>query len=281
MNTETPPIMLVDARNVMYRAIFANKNRRDHHFVVMLRFLMDAVHKFKPKTVHIFWDAPKSQLWRRKVFPGYKLRDDKPGFKDIKDDLIYTQSAAKALFANMGVIQFDKAAMEADDLIYAACKVLYPEPIIVLSSDQDYVQLPYRMHNVKVYDAMKKEHLEPDGFDPVIFKCFAGDKSDCIDGYEKIGPVNARRLALSREDREEFLNERGRGEFIKNMLIVDLALCPDLLKNILYVNKMLASTPVYDKSEIMNSQKVHKVKGLVQEYSRLVTPFKLLLEKQT
>lgn len=281
------PIMLVDARNLMYRAIFANKNAKRagnqiikaHHFTVMVRFMHEWLDKFRPTSVNIYWDAPKKDVWRRNIYPKYKERDDKKYHIDIREDLVFTQAAAKATFSHMGTLQFNKKNMEADDLIYATCRVMFPRPIIIISSDKDFIQIPYRMPNVQVYDPMKNEYLVAEDYDPVIQKALAGDKSDVIDGYEGIGPVKGKKMARCAEEREEYLQENGRGVFIRNLLLVDLALCPHLLKNELYVQKMLVQEPIFDKHKIEAESKQHKLSGLISEYTRIVLPFKLLLER--
>jgi len=283
MSNDAPkPILLVDGRNLMYRAIFANKNGKGyskaHHFVVMLRFMWGWLDKFQPCAVNVFWDAPRKSVWRRKVFPGYKNRDGKKYRDDIKDDLIITQAAARAIFAHMGVRQYKKKGMEADDLIYSACRVLSPSPIIICSSDKDYEQIVFRMTNVRHYDPMKEKFTGAPDYDPALAKALAGDTSDTIDGYEGIGPVKSGKLARSVTDLEEFLEARGKEPYIRNRLLVDMALCPYLLKNDLYVRKVLASHTSFDKKVIMAEGKKHRVGGLASEFSRIVGPFKLLLE---
>ncbi len=175
------PILLVDARNLMYRAIFANKKggrQNYHHFTVMMRFLWEWLDKFQPSSVNIFWDARKSTLWRRKLLAEYKARDEREYTIDIKDDLILTQAAAKAIFAHMGVRQFTKVGEEADDLIYSACRVLSPRPLVICSSDADYTQILFRMSNVQQYDALKSKFIDRPDFDTAIQKAFWGDHSD-------------------------------------------------------------------------------------------------------
>jgi 5'-3' exonuclease len=68
MNSDLP-ILLIDGRNLLYRAIYANlanKSRGKHHFVVMMRFMRQLL-ELDPSAVMIFWDAPKNTLWRKKL----------------------------------------------------------------------------------------------------------------------------------------------------------------------------------------------------------------------
>ncbi|MCK9558129.1 MAG: hypothetical protein M0R50_08840 [Candidatus Cloacimonetes bacterium] len=278
---ETRNTLLVDARNLMYRAIFASRKSQyshQHPFTIMLRFMVIWLDRFKPESVNIFWDAKRSTLWRMKIFAGYKDKPDKYTI-DIKDELISTQLAAKAMFAYLGCRQFSKDRMEADDLIYATCKVMAPSPVVVCSSDSDYKQLAFRMPHVKCFDPMHEAYMPATDYDPVVQKALCGDKSDMINGYVGIGPVKSTAMAKSSKDREEFLSHAGMNLFIRNMLLIDLSLCPELLKNQLYVQRILNTQPIFNKNELFNLARKYKVGGFVTEYNRLADRFRYLVPK--
>jgi 5'-3' exonuclease len=271
--------LFVDARNLMYRAIFASKKpnmqyQHQHPFTIMLRFMTGWIDRFKPESVNIFWDAKRSTLWRMKIFPGYKDKSADKHLIDIKDELLSTQLAAKAMFSYLGCRQFSKDGMEADDLIYAACKVKAPSPVVVCSSDSDYKQLAFRMSHVRCFDPMHEKFMDPTNYDPVVQKALCGDTSDKINGYVGIGPVKSTAMAKSSKDRAQFLAKTGIKLFIRNMLLIDLSLCPDLLKNQLYTQRVLDTQPVYDKNELFDLARKYKVNGFVTEHSKLGARFK-------
>jgi hypothetical protein len=246
----------------------------------MMRFLQEWVDRFKPNSVNVFWDAKKKSVWRKDIYHDYKERDSADFRIDIREDLVYTQSAAKALFKHMGVRQFHKKNQEADDLIYSACLTLAPSPVLVISTDKDLHQLPFRMQHVTLYEPMKNHIVEKPEFDPVIQKALAGDKSDTIDGYFKVGPVNGRKMALDRKLLFDFLEEKGRTIFLRNMLLMDLSLNPHLLANNFYCSKKLCEQPKFDKKSIIEESKRHKVTGLVSDFSRTVAPMKIIQDQQ-
>ena len=271
-------MLFVDARNLMYRAIFASRKpqakfQHQHSFTIMLRFMCGWIDRFKPESVNIFWDAKRSTLWRMKIFTEYKAKPDKYTI-DIKDELVSTQLAAKAMFSHMGCRQFSKDRMEADDLIYAACKVLAPSPIVVCSADSDYQQLSFRMPHVRCFDPMKETFMPDVNYDPVIQKALCGDVSDRINGYVGIGPVKSTAMAKSSKDRAAFLAEAGMQLFIRNILLIDLSLCPELLKNQLYVQRVLDTQPVFDKNQLFDLARKYKVSGFVTEYNRFGARFR-------
>ena len=174
----------------------------------------------------------------------------------------------------MGCRQFSKDRMEADDLIYAACKVLAPSPIVVCSADSDYQQLSFRMPHVRCFDPMKETFMPDVNYDPVIQKALCGDVSDRINGYVGIGPVKSTAMAKSSKDRAAFLAEAGMQLFIRNILLIDLSLCPELLKNQLYVQRVLDTQPVFDKNQLFDLARKYKVSGFVTEYNRFGARFR-------
>ena len=291
---QIPPVLLVDARNLMYRAIFANKKGggQIHHFTVMLRFMTGWIERFRPSAVCIFWDAKRETLWRRKVYEFYKVRDDSKYAVDIKEDLIYTQAAAKAIFEFLGVRQFEKPTMEADDLIYATCKILAPKPSIICSSDSDMRQIAFRMPHVKCFDPMNQVFTEDTDYDPAVQKALEGDSTDVVPGYTGIGPVKSEKMARCLEERLEFLaasrpadKKRGSDEsgpkiYIRNLLLVDLSLCPELLKNQLYAQFRFGVKPVFDKKQAMDLAHKHKVNGFMTEFDKTASRFRYLADHQ-
>lgn len=280
------PILLVDGKNCAYRAIYANQTPygpvKYHSLIVMLRFINTWVEKHKPSSVHVFWDAPRHAVWRRRVYEEYKDRQE-PELHDernIKDELVATQNAAKELFQFMNVRQYERKHQEADDLIYAACQTVYPRPTIIVSSDSDFLQIPFSMQNVKLYEPKHHKFFDVPEYNPAVAKALMGDNADCVDGYEQIGPKRSARIAESAEKVQSFLVERGKSPFYRNLLLIDLSLCPDLLANRVYVMKGLVKPIVFDKTEIFKIANAHKVNGLIQEYDKIVLPFKKL-GKQT
>ena len=65
------PSLIIDAKNALYRSIFATKNNtkyavKYHYFVIFLRQLSSWIRRYDPVSVNIFWDAPSKEgliLW--------------------------------------------------------------------------------------------------------------------------------------------------------------------------------------------------------------------------
>jgi hypothetical protein len=104
-----------------------------------------------------------------------------------------------------------------------------------------------------------------------------GDSSDRINGYIGIGPVKSTAMAKSSKDRAEFLSNAGMALFIRNMLLIDLSLCPGLLKNQLYVQRILDEPIEFDRDKLFKLAHKYKISGFVTEYNKLAVRFKKLL----
>ena len=270
--------LVIDGRNSCYRAIYANRGDSGsnyHNPVVMLRFMHTWLETFQPRNVHVFWDAPKATLWRRRLLPTYKERDTTYTL-DIGADLEMLQDAAHAIFKHLNIRQYQRKGQEADDLIYAFCRTVPDRPLIVISSDGDFTQLLYQFHNVLLYEPRKNELVPCPPVDPVVQKALMGDKTDKVSGYDGIGPVKSSQLAASLPARLDFLGQAGRQRYILNRLLIDLSLCPYVLANIMYVERVLCEDLDYNKAEVIKLSRSFKVIGLFQEYERICSPYKTI-----
>ena len=156
--------ILVDGKNSIYRAVFAG--HADENFmatgydysVVFFRFLNSYLNLFQPSSVHIFWDTPSRKIWRKSVLPEYKegrslSRHDFDAGKAIKGCI----KTCVGMLRHMGIHQYHRDRMEADDLIYAWCKTNRRRgKYVIISSDNDLLQIPYYFDNVEMYNPLLK-----------------------------------------------------------------------------------------------------------------------------
>jgi len=281
------PTLLIDGKNTAYRAYFAGIADHQflasgyHPFVIWLRFVQSWINKFEPEAIHVFWDCPKERVWRRQHLDTYKeQRNDDPR-EGVANGINAIVRAGANILPHMNCRQYYRDTQEADDLIYAACRVLSDRPLIVVSSDGDMVQMQYFMRHVQCYEPRKNQFVEMPDHNPVVRKCLMGDTSDNIGGYKGIGEVKSRRLAMSLPDLDRFLIERGSEIFDRNARIIDVSANPQSLANERYVMMAAAREISFDKSIISAKATENKVMGLTMEYARIVTPFKRLSVKNT
>lgn len=275
------PHLLIDVKNALYRAIFAVKAQsnyrefnRNHYLTALLRQMAAWINIYQPRSLHVFWDAPRNSVWRRKILPTYK--DRQSNTEDISEDLSKTTAIAKEFFKNMNVRQYYKPEMEADDLIYAAVTVLHPQPSIIVSIDSDMIQIPYMYSSCKIYNPSKQAEVKLPDINPATQKAITGDKTDCIDGYAGIGPVKSKALLEDQAKLEQFFKDNGRQQFLRNMLLIDLSLNPKLLNNKLHVHKILAEPLSYDEQQINQLIMKYKVNGMLESFNELIYGYKNL-----
>ncbi len=279
---EVQPALLIDARNAIYRAIYAVRadhrpGIKYHYFIALLRQITNWINVHRPSSIHIFWDAPRSTVWRKEVLSTYKDRSDSEYVENISEDLILTTNVAKEFFAYMNVRQYERKQMEADDLIYAAVSVLHPRPTIIVSTDSDMTQIPFRFSSSSVFDPKEMAAVPIPECHPAYLKALVGDKSDSISGYYGIGPKKGHDLLANPQNLQEYLTLKGAKMFHLNLLLIDLSFCPRLLANTIYFQKKMVEEIKFSKEEILKLTMKHKVNGMQAEFANLIPPFKNLV----
>lgn len=282
-------VLLIDGKNTVYRSIYATRQNRDvvergyHPFTMWMRFTHQWIEKFKPDSVHIFWDCPKDDVWRKRILPEYKdHRDELPHYSDdIQASVSKLINAAKDILPHMAVRMYERNKQECDDLIYSACRMLTPIrsdtiKVLVVSSDGDFGQLSWSMPHVRCYHPKKQEISPLPEANPVLMKALQGDGSDNIEGYRGVGPVTAKKYAEDFKKLYDFVDSVGIEKLKKNIALIDMSLNPARVNNELYVARIMAEKVEFNKSEIKKAIVKNKVKGLMADYNRIIAPFENL-----
>ena len=275
------PHLLVDVRNALYRAIYAVKSDRrhevkHHYFVALLRQMSNWINVHRPEAVHVFWDAPRATVWRRKVSATYKDRTVSQYVEDISEDLARTTEVAKAFFQHMNVRQYERREMEADDLIYAAVSVLHPKNTVIVSTDSDMIQIPYTFNSSAVYHPRDASIVAVPEINPVWQKALVGDDSDSIAGYRGIGPKKSATILSGHNALQDFLGTVDKQVFYRNLLLIDLSANPRLLANKIYFQSNYCKPTQFDDTKINELIKQYHVNGMLSEYADIIPHFKAL-----
>ena len=232
------------------------------------------MNKMRPKSVCIALDCPRQEVWRRKVLPTYKDRDNNNEYmKDLSKASSELNAVAKEFFQFMNVRQFGRKEMEADDLIYSLVSVVHPYQTMVISSDSDMIQIPYTYSSCTVYDPVNNEVMPVPAINPTRLKIIVGDKTDKIRGYDGIGPKKGAVLAQDYKLLNEYIENNDKSIYSRNLLLVDLSCNPRLAVNKLFVQRKLAEDLVYDSTKIMELISKYKIHGLISEFQNLIVPF--------
>jgi 5'-3' exonuclease len=276
--------MLVDAKNSLYRAIYAGLgdskfiDRNADFSIIFFRFISSYIHKFKPQQISFFWDAPKSTIWRKEIFNEYKEGREQTRHTeyDVRKILENCSDHIKALSPFINVKTYSHDTEEADDLIYAFCKKSAPRKSLIISSDNDFNQIAFNYRHVDVYNPMQDKFYEPDEFNPVEIKCFKGEKGDNIPGYDGVGPVNAAKLANDVSARLKLFEIAGDDVYIRNAKLIDLSLSPNVLRNCMLIDKMSNQEVKFDINMLYKIIRERNIKGMLGEVTNILVPFKFM-----
>ncbi len=196
-------LVLVDGSGYIFRAFFAlpPMTRPDGTPV-------NAVFGFANMLFRLMQDRPQDDIvvvfdhsgesFRNQLYDRYKANRDEPP-PELRPQFPLVREAARAF----GLPVIDVEGYEADDMIAAYAKQATEagEPVVVVSSDKDLMQLV--ADGVEMWDPMKQkaigraEVIEKFGVGPELV-CDAlaliGDTSDNVPGVPGIGPKSAAQL---------------------------------------------------------------------------------------
>lgn len=269
--------MLVDGKNSAYRAVYACLRDRsggsDDPVIAALRFMSGWLEQFDPSEVIVCWDSDSDSLWRKASFSGYKIREQR---EQIVVDMVGRFiSTMTDLLPHLGVKQIRIKHMEADDLIYAAVRLLIPRDIVIVSSDSDFRQLlAYR--NVTIYSPIEKKLIVDQDGNACLYKALVGDDTDTIPGYHGIGPVKGGQIANDPARLAALLDERGVHTFVRNLYLMDLTQCPNVIANLITLARALARPVQFNSVAALDVANEHKVSGFVTDSGRLLRRFQEL-----
>jgi DNA polymerase-1 len=276
--------MLVDTKNCIYRSIYAGLadpyfvNSHADFTVIFFRFLSTYINKFRPKSIHFFWDAPKETVWRRELYQAYK---DGRVHKvpEAEEYLRRSSQIIHDMVLNLNGRSYEFERQEADDLIYAFCKLNPRKKMIIISSDGDFKQISHYNQNIDLYNPLAKEiriYDRSEDIDPVEEKCLVGDTADNIDGYVGIGEKRARQIVEDYKYRHELFTKQGSEIYDLNRKLIDLSLCPYISQNMIYVANKLSEDVKFSLPNITLIIQKYKVKGLSSEVTKTLLTFKSL-----
>jgi hypothetical protein len=290
-------MILVDLNQVMISNLMVTINSRyfdgnlnedliRHQVLNTIRFYRT---KFSDKYGELVICCDDRHYWRRDVFPYYKAgrRKDREAsdldwhmifevLKSIKDEI-------KDIFPYK-VIQVHGA--EADDVIGTLCHEYghlgingnNPEPILVLSSDKDFVQLQ-KYANVDQYSPIQKKFVRCSNPARYIHEhIIKGDRGDGVPNFlsdddtfvasKRQKPISSKKIdSWNGMNPSEFCDERMLRNYKRNQQLVDLDFIPkELQENIL---DQYENYDVNDRSKLFNyfiAKKLRNLMDSIQEF---------------
>jgi len=205
-----PKVLIIDAMNTFLRsfAIINHINPKGNHIGGLTGFLKSVGYAIKhtnPTRVIIAFEGEGSTLNKKNLYPDYKgTRKLKritnfDGFSSQEDESESIENQLLRLVEYLQCLPLDMCAVdraEADDtMAYLATKFAPTHDVVIMSSDQDFLQLVspkitvYSPTKKKFYDSHKiKEEYGVPPQNYLQVKILLGDSSDNIPGVPKLGP---------------------------------------------------------------------------------------------
>ena len=199
-------LVLIDGNAILHRAYHAfpkltSKGAPVNAVYGFCSMFLVVINKLKPQYLAVAFDRPEP-TFRHQEFVGYQAQRPK-----MEDDLAGQVDKVKEVLKAMGVVMFEQAGFEADDIIgtIAALAAQNKEPkleTVIVTGDKDLMQLVNK--NTKLYlpvrglsqgELVNEKGVEEKlGIKPgqvVDYKALVGDPSDNYPGVPGVGPKGA------------------------------------------------------------------------------------------
>lgn len=246
--------LIFDLNHIAYRSLHsAHRDIKDagwqYFKALMLNQVFAMCRKFNPDEVILAVDSKEN--WRKKFYPEYK--QNRKESREKQTDIDWSGFFnAYSEFVNEVKLHFPFYVlqikyMEADDIIGVLAREWQHKDKVVVTSDQDFLQL-LKYKGLKLYDASGSKFLKHD--DPEKFlkiKVLMGDRGDNVKPIKpRIGEKTAERYIDEPELLREILDdttpaytkpdgtvvtlgEQTKDAFKLNTIMVDLSRTPDVL----------------------------------------------------
>jgi hypothetical protein len=277
-------MILVDLNQVMISNLMANIGNHynaqiDENMIrhMVLNSLRANKVKFQNEFGEMIICADDKNYWRKTLFPYYKAsrkknrEESELDWNAIFAALNRIREELKTFFPYK-VIQIDTA--EADDIIGTICHkegttLNSGDPILILSSDKDYIQL-HKYANIKQFDPIRKRWISHNNPEVYLFEqIIKGDVGDgipnvlsadnCLVVGERQRPITQKRLA---EWNESNMNESMLRNFKRNESLIDLSKVPDTIKN--RILEVYEEANTKDRSKLFNYFMENKLRNLME-----------------
>lgn len=211
-------LLLVDGSALLHRAYHAYPPLTSKAGQVVgavygvASMLYSALVEVNPTHVMVAWDLPKP-TFRHEKYVGYKAQRPKADTEMVEQIPI-----VKQVIEAMRILQSEVEGYEADDIIGTLSRIEIEGEVIILTGDQDTMQLvnehvsiltppkgklPAKMYGID--EVREKYGVRPDQI--VDYKALIGDVSDNIPGVAGVGPKTAANLLKTFETLERIYRD--------------------------------------------------------------------------
>lgn len=194
--------------------------------------------------------ACDASTWRRDYFPNYKFKrreGREESDKDWNEIFRIINGVRDEIKQNFPYKVIHLDGCEADDIIGTLAENTQEfgkhEPMMIVSSDKDFVQL-HKYNNVRQFSPMQKKFVQDKNPRTYLFEhIMKGDSGDGVPNVlsddhvfvngERQRPVTKKRIEEwleHAEDLEQFMDENTYRNYVRNRNLIDLSCTPTHLK---------------------------------------------------
>ena len=245
--------------------------------------ILNSIRMFRNKFVKDYGEmvicCDDKDNWRKKVFPEYKANRKKNRENDITDwktlfELLHEMRDDLTKYFPYKVMHVDSA--EADDIIgvlVAEKQNRFPSPpILILSSDKDFIQLQ-KYQRVRQWSPLQKKFVVGDPTESLYDKTIRGDTGDGVPNIlssddtlitegKRQTPITKKKMELWRGKKpEEFCNEAMLRNYHRNKTMVDLRETPESIR--INIVNQYDSQSAGDRSQLLNYFVDKRLKNLM------------------
>jgi len=274
-------MILIDLSQIMVASTMMSmgKDRTEVDIKMIRHMILNSLRMYRQK-YHVEYGelvlcCDGRNSWRREHFPLYKAgrkttRDSSSkDWTQIFESLDTIKSELKEYFPYKYI---EVEAAEADDVIGVLAKS-WNEPIMIISSDKDFIQLQVK-ENVKQYSPITKKIVND--VNPAKYlkeHILRGDSSDGIPNFlsaddcivEKIRqtPITKKKVELwIDQNPEDFCNEEQLRNYHRNMKLIDLQYTPSNIVD--QIGKQYDEIPKGKRSGLLNFFIERKLNNLIE-----------------
>ena len=272
-------MILLDYSQIVIANVMMNKKSMSEDFVrhAILNTIRMYHHKFNEEYGDLVVCCDATNNWRKEAFKYYKAQRkttrDKSDF-DWSELFRLLHMVREEIAENFPykVVYIDKA--EADDII--ATLILNKdkeEPVLILSSDKDFIQLQ-KYKNVNQYSPLKKNFLDTDNPENFLREhILRGDVSDGVPNFlssddtfvtdKRQTPLSKKKVSVWSElETDVFCQGEQLRNYRRNEMLIDLTKIPEWLQTNIVVE--YDKQPEVGRTKLFNYFVKHKLKNLME-----------------
>jgi hypothetical protein len=278
-------MILLDYSQIVIANVMMNKSSMSEDFVrhAVLNTIRMYHHKFRGEYGQLIVCCDAKDNWRKDAFKYYKAQRkttrDKSDFDwvELYRILHIVREEISENFPYK-VIYIDKA--EADDIIATIVMKRYmynydeQEPILILSSDKDFVQLQ-KYKNVNQYSPLTKKFLNTDNPNNFLKEhILRGDTSDGVPNFlssddtfvvtdKRQTPLSKKKISVWSElEPDVFCQGEQLRNYRRNEMLIDFTKIPEWLQ--INIDDEYVNQPEVGRSRLFNYFIKYKLKNLME-----------------